>query len=70
MTDTQLHRVVDRPGATLTIERGQLPQWPIKLTVAMGSGGTTSLHLTGDECAELISALELHVGPDPRGGAR
>jgi hypothetical protein len=71
MTDIQPHHVVDRPGpdgkrTALTIERGQLPRWPIKLTVVMGYGDTVSLFLDGDECAELISAVELQVGPDPR----
>jgi hypothetical protein len=36
------------------------------LTVEMGYGDTMSLPLSADECAELISAVEVQVGPDPR----
>jgi hypothetical protein len=65
------HKVVGRDGTdgrriTLTVEPGGLSTWPVKLTVGVGYGDTTTLHLSADEAVELISAVELQVGPDPR----
>lgn len=72
MTPPEQVVIVDRPGAegwrtSLTVERGRIAdEWPVKVAVAVGYDGPTSLHLTTDEALALVDAVRAHVGPDPR----